>query len=44
MYDAEACFKIHPKIRVSEIEAELAEVLKYAPKRKGGSKYKVRFM
>lgn len=33
--------RTHPKAKVSEVEAELGESLKYAPKRKGGPKYKV---
>lgn len=37
----EAARSIHPDASSSVIEAELAEVLKHAPHKKGGAKYKV---
>ena len=37
-----ACLKSYDKAKVSEVEDEIGEALKHAPKRKGGPKYKVR--
>lgn len=37
----EACLTSYMKAKMSEVEDEISEALKHAPKRKGGSKYKV---
>ena len=36
-----ACLKTYAKAKISEVETEISEALKHAPKRKGGSRYKV---
>ncbi|MPC31006.1 hypothetical protein E2C01_024280 [Portunus trituberculatus] len=35
-----ACLKTHAKAKISEVETEIREALKHAPKSKGGSRYK----
>lgn len=35
-----ACLKTYAKAKISEVETEISEALKHAPKRKGGSRYK----
>jgi len=37
---SEACIKIHPRAKVTEIEAAVAETLKHTPSQKDGPKYK----
>jgi hypothetical protein len=37
---SEACLKIHPRAKATEIEEAVAETLKHAPSQKDGPKYK----
>jgi len=37
---SEACLKIHPRAKVTEIEEAVAETPKHAPSHKDGPKYK----
>ena len=37
----EACIKVHPNHSEAEVENEIKEVLKHAPSKPGGSRFKV---
>ena len=37
---SEACLKINPRAKVTEIEEAVAEIMKHAPSQKDGPKYK----
>ena len=41
VYLLEACLRVHKKASKTEVEEQIAETLKHAPNKPGGSRHKV---